>query len=661
MFFVSIFVYLMTKNVMKILIVTPHLSTGGAPQFTLNKIELLKNEYEILCVEYDFVAPEFVVQRNKIISTLGEDFISLGENKNELLEIINRFKPNIISMEEFPEFFMREDITEKIYNKDREYFIVETTHDSSFSVDHKRWLPDKFIFVSAFNAFRYSIFDIPYEIIEYPVNFKEKNHNIKEQLGLDPTWKHVINVGLFTPRKNQKYAFQLAEKLDKYKIKFHFLGNQADNFADYWKPLMKNKPENCVIWGERDDVKNFLEAGDLFLFTSMGDRNNKELNPIAIKEALEYQMPMMMFNLDVYCGKYDDFENITFLTGDVDRDIQMIINLFKLENMSDKITIGYERDENKIIINWNGYEEANFNVSVKCMTSGAPMYWFQFIAQPGTGWFIIPIPAHVLKFYQNSNFRGFLIEFYDVNDNSLKHSETIVVNDILPHLKPISFKPFDCSYRNYIEFFADDIYGSFNLNDLDVVIDVGANIGLFAKYMYGKNTQKVILIEANPLIEESINTVLGSDANRSKIYLAPLFGNKEKVMFKYAKSNSTIGTLVMDSNVSGYEEMDSEMELETITMDEIIKENNLERISLFKCDIEGGEYSLIESMTDEHMSIIDRFLIEFHNNTSGELEKMVNKLNSHGFDCEFYKLEIVEKMKVDINCVHGVLITKPKK
>jgi FkbM family methyltransferase len=642
----------------KILFVSPHLSTGGAPQFTLSKIEILKDSYDIMCVEKDFVAPEFVVQRNKISAILGDKFISLGENKFELLNIINEFKPDIVSMEEIPEFFLDDSLTEKIYDVNREYLIFETTHDSSFPINEKRWFPDKFIFVSAFNAFRYANFDVPFEVIEYPVDFKNKNPYAKDKLGLDKSWKHIVNVGLFTPRKNQKYAFDLAKKLEKYKIKFHFLGNQADNFTDYWKPLMTDKPDNCIVWGERSDVLDFLEASDLFLFTSRGDKNNKELNPIAIKEALEYKMPMMMFNLDVYCGKYDDYENITFLSGDLDRDALEIIRIFELENMDGIFSTQYERDENKITINYHGEAPINMNVSVKCMTSGAPMYWFDFQASKDMGFYIVPIPAHIFKFYQNPNFRGFLLEFYDAEDK-LKHSETIVVNDILPRLSPINFMPFDCSYRNYIEFFADDIYGAFNLNDLDLVMDVGANIGLFAKYMYGKNAKKVILVEANPLINKNIETVMGADLEKSPVYLAPLFQEKKTIEFKYSSHNSTIGTIVMDSSVSGYEDLDSSMDLETITMEEIVTENHIERISLFKCDIEGGEYDLIESLSSEHMNMIDRFLIEFHQN-KGQLQAMVKKLEFYGFECEFYKLDMANKIKVDINCEHGVIVTKKK-
>ena len=56
----------------------------------------------------------------------------------------------------------------------------------------------------------------------------------------------------------------------------------------------------------------------MFLFPSKGDRGNKELNPIAIKEALQYpDLPKMMYNLDVYCNKYNDYEDVVYLTGNI--------------------------------------------------------------------------------------------------------------------------------------------------------------------------------------------------------------------------------------------------------------------------------------------------------------------------------------------------------
>ena len=131
---------------------------------------------------------------------------------------------------------------------------------------------------------------------------KEHYQNL---LGLDPEYKHIIHIGVFTHGKNQGYAFEIARILQKYKVKFHFIGNQAGNFIDYWKPIMETKPDNCIVWGEREDVDTFLQASDIHLFTS-----NMELNPLAIKESLEYDLPTFIFNLHTYKEKYNNEDNI---------------------------------------------------------------------------------------------------------------------------------------------------------------------------------------------------------------------------------------------------------------------------------------------------------------------------------------------------------------
>ncbi len=231
---------------------------------------------------------QFVVQRNRIIDlVMNDNFYSLSGDKSGMLKrIIEDFNPDVIAMEEFPEMFMDKAIADWIYKKDRTYKIFETTHDSSFNHRNKVYTPDEFVFVSAFNALVYKEFNIPISVVEYPVDKTGRNKLVARQyLGLEHDFKHVVIIGLFTPRKNQKYAIELADKVKDYKIKFHFIGNQAENFASYWKPLMDKKPDNCIIWGERSDTEIFLLAADLFLFASKGDRGNKELNPLVIKEA----------------------------------------------------------------------------------------------------------------------------------------------------------------------------------------------------------------------------------------------------------------------------------------------------------------------------------------------------------------------------------------
>ena len=119
-------------------------------------------------------------------------------------------------------------------------------------------------------------------------------------MNLDPEYKHVLNVGLFTSRKNQAEIFEYAKHLINEKIQFHFIGNQAPNFKDYWEPLMENKPDNCIVWGERSDTHNFYSCMDLFLFTSKGHHFDKETNPIVLKEAECWDIPIMLHKIDSY-------------------------------------------------------------------------------------------------------------------------------------------------------------------------------------------------------------------------------------------------------------------------------------------------------------------------------------------------------------------------
>ena len=311
----------------KILFIAPHLSTGGLPQYLVKKVELLKGEFEVYLIEYNnSTGGKLVIQKNKILDLVDEDkFFMLDDNKEETLEIIKNIKPDIVHLEEIPEYFMSYDLARKIYNVDREYFIVETSHDSSFNTNHKIFFPDKFMFVSDWQIQQYKNIDIPKILVEYPIEYQERLHRVKTliKLGLDPSKKHILHVGLFTPRKNQAEFFEYARSLPEYQ--FHCLGNQAGNFEYYWKPLMEDKPDNIVWWNERTDVERFYGCMDLFLFTSRGSDNDKETMPLVIREAISHQIPQLLYNLPVYLNYFDKFDSIDYLNyDDLDSNINLI-------------------------------------------------------------------------------------------------------------------------------------------------------------------------------------------------------------------------------------------------------------------------------------------------------------------------------------------------
>jgi hypothetical protein len=310
----------------KLLYVAPHLSTGGLPQYLTKKIELLKNDFEIYLVEWsDCTGGVLVVTRNKIVKLVDKDkFFTLGENKQELIDIINQVKPDIIHLEEIPEFFMDFNIANQIYTQDREYKIIETSHDSSYDITQKKFFPDKFMFVSQWQINQYKDIDIPKVLVEYPIEYIERpdRQEALQKLGLNLNKKHILHIGLFTPRKNQSEFFAYAKALPQYE--FHCVGNQADNFKHYWEPLMNDKPDNLTWWNERTDVDAFYQAMDLFLFTSRGTNNDKETMPLVIREAVSNQIPILIHNLPVYLNYWDDY-NVNYLdTTDFSYNLSLI-------------------------------------------------------------------------------------------------------------------------------------------------------------------------------------------------------------------------------------------------------------------------------------------------------------------------------------------------
>jgi hypothetical protein len=349
----------------KLLFIAPHLSTGGLPQYLTKKIELLKDTYEIYLVEWSNVTGGvLVVTRNKILDLVDSDkFFTLDKDKMELINIIDRVQPDIIHSEEIPEFYMDFDVASKLYKTDRNYIIVETSHDSSYDTTQKKFFPDKFMFVSNWQIEQYKDIDIPCVLVEYPIEYIDRpdREEALRKLQLDPAKKHILHVGLYTSRKNQVEFFEYARSMPEYE--FHSLGNRADNFKWYWEPLDQDTPPNLTWWNERTDVDAFYQAMDLFLFTSRGSANDKETMPLVIREAISYQIPTLIYNLEVYQNYFDKFDTVNYLEFD---SFETNCELIK-EIIDDNNVINI--DQEVVIISTYPTQQSVINSTKECIDS----------------------------------------------------------------------------------------------------------------------------------------------------------------------------------------------------------------------------------------------------------------------------------------------------
>ena len=326
------------------------------PAFLLKRIEALLGytDTEVFVVEWKNYSNTYTVQRNKIQNLLGSNFIPYWgeiEKQKNIINFCYQKQIDIIHIEEIPEGFDSHnpfdiELQKELYDKKHPWKIVETCHNIYFKPDiEKKIEPNGYAFVTPHhlnNTFKNRW--AKKSLIPFPIDSTIQHLSSREEILNENGWLlkgefHILNIGLWTPGKNQSYAIELARALyEKYgwTYIFHFLGNQAPNFKDYWEPIMQNLPPNVFVLGERDDVLKYFKMADLMLFTS-----NFECNPIVLKEAISNNIKIMAYNLEHYGEEYSPFINP--LSGDIERDKLGILETihspikYKLEDYKDNV------------------------------------------------------------------------------------------------------------------------------------------------------------------------------------------------------------------------------------------------------------------------------------------------------------------------------------
>ena len=306
----------------RILFVAPHLSTGGMPQFLLKRVEALINEedLDIHVFEFSNYSDQFVVQKNQLKELLGDNLHlntqgNTPEKKEELLlEAIETIRPDIIHIEETPESFdvgnkISNRTLSKIYRSDRPYQIVETCHNIWMGHDRKTWHPNSYMYCTPYHPLNnFKGTPSAGSTVEYPIEnlavSEDQKDSVKLELGF-PDKINVVNVGLWTSGKNQGEGVEIARIAEERypgKFQFHFVGNQAGNFQDYWEPIMKNLPSNVTVWGERHDTHLFYQAADAFMFNSTW-----ECAPLSLRESIAHRLPTFTRNLPQYLDMFTSY------------------------------------------------------------------------------------------------------------------------------------------------------------------------------------------------------------------------------------------------------------------------------------------------------------------------------------------------------------------
>jgi FkbM family methyltransferase len=628
---------------MKVLFIAPHLSTGGMPQYLYKQMEVLSESCEVWCIEWDNVTGGvLVVQRNRIVNLLGNRLITLGEKRENLFSFIKNINPDVIHLQEIPEMFMPYNIASRLYNSNRKYTIIETSHDSSFNINNKLHFPDRFAMVSQYQVDTYQPLGIPCDLVEYPIEYHKRTRTREEllnELGLDPDKKHVITVGLFTPRKNQAEVIEYAKQLQNYPIQFHFIGNQADNFKYYWEPLMKDFPSNCKWWGERNDVDKFYQAADLFLFTSRGSNTDKETMPLVIREAISWQVPSLIYNLDVYLNYFDKHKNIEYLNfNSKENNIQKIINKLNTKPMTNyNIWSRWDASEQKIYYGTSENIDTPVTIALREYQSNGVLWSGEYnMLHKNVEYWMVPINKGMWDYEKDPKFGGIKICIYKKENNELIYEYPYFQKFVnIPRVSLSNSIPY---YINYQEFFIEDKYKKYFNKKFDNIVDVGANVGVFTEYLIQKElSEKIIAIECD---SKALKDLKNNFKREYRVEIIPkaLNSTNSPITFYQSEENPIISSAIPPDKLKNHNagvKGNDKVVVDTITIKDLV--DKLGNIDLLKIDIEGGEYEIIKNVDSSLFKNINNILIECHFFEEDYLEKynnLVRKLSDYGYKVE---------------------------
>jgi len=181
------------------------------------------------------------------------------------------------------------------------------------------------------------------------------------------------------------------------------------------------------------------------------------------------------------------------------------------------------------------------------------------------------------------------------------------------------------NYKHYI----NNYFPLFSINKDDVVIDVGAHHGIFTINMAYLGAQ-VHSFEPNPMSFE----ILKKNIAVNKFAHVPIINNFAVSNINHKTVNfdlgvrSTAGSIKVLKNESL--QSGKKIEVNTINIDQYIKDTQLTKIKLLKIDCEGAEYDIINF--SQRLNNIEYLIVEAHETLDNEPNDLIKVLSIKGFE-----------------------------
>lgn len=186
----------------------------------------------------------------------------------------------------------------------------------------------------------------------------------------------------------------------------------------------------------------------------------------------------------------------------------------------------------------------------------------------------------------------------------------------------------------FYEIFRDKSYnfGDCRINENDVVVDIGANIGVFSRYAIVNGASKIYSFEP---IKENYDILCKNLTEYSdivKTYNIAINDINGTDMFHIDSTTGGHTILDIDPNKSRTGELRS---INCFTLDYIMDRENISNIDFLKIDTEGAEYAILQGISDTNLQKINKICIEWHdflfNNNDELISSVLNRMSLLGF------------------------------
>ena len=176
-------------------------------------------------------------------------------------------------------------------------------------------------------------------------------------------------------------------------------------------------------------------------------------------------------------------------------------------------------------------------------------------------------------------------------------------------------------------FFVRQYENFIDVEEGDVVVDVGFNFGVFSLGALNKGASKIYGFEPNKNIYEKLKLYPSRD--KVEIFNHAVSNKYGKIQFN--EGHNTLGSSITFNNIDTKLSYD----VEVIDLYDFLIKKNITKIDFLKVDCEGEEYNIFNSIPDEFLSNIKKIHVEYHNNLNGEVKQLIDKLEKNDFNWFF--------------------------